>query len=229
MITMKKTCAAVIPLAIVALLLAACKVENISRVKHSQLLAPIAEIDSTIRVEVTSCTDYDDKTQASRDVLKAKDIMSKLWSDSVFEGCKNENMDSIASFTVPFEVGTIKPDEEFKPKGVAFVRNKTGETFFMLAPHIREQIKKSRESSSSLKVAVEIQLINNSNDPLKIKPMAAFFNGVPFSELPRWDNWAKVKPNTKGTIRLSDVSTERLVQNGIAPVYIELYDSETEK
>ncbi len=226
---MKKSYATIIPLAIVALLLTACKVEHISRVKHSQLFAPIAETDSTIRVEVTSCTDYDDKTQASRDVLKAKDIMSKLWSDSVFEGCKNENMDSIASFTVPFEIGTIKPNEEFKPKGVAFVRNNTGESFFMLAPQIREQIKKSRESSSSLKVNIEIQLINNSNAPLKIKPMAAFYDGTPFSELPRWDNWAKVMPNTKGTIKLSDVSTERLVRYGIAPVYIELSDAQAEK
>ena len=226
---MKKTCAAIIPLAIAALMLAACKVEHVSRIKHSQTVAPIAEIDSTIRVEVTSCTDHEDKTQASRDVLKARDIMSKLWSDGVFEGCRNENMESFASFTVPLEVGTISPGEKFKPKGAAFVRNGAGETFFMLAPHVREQIKKSRESSSTMAVSIEIHLVNNSGAPLKVKPIAAFVNGTPFAELPRWDNWSQIPPNAKGTIKLSDVSTERIIRNGVAPVYAEISEPDAVK
>lgn len=219
---MKKTFS--VMLLFITLITTGCNLEHNSRVKQSQLMGEIKTIETTLRVEVPSCTNYQDKTKPSNELLKTNDLIKKLFAESEYEGCKNENMKSMATYIAPMEVGTLPPDsKEFETKGVSLLRNQSGVVFFCLSKKIRAQIAEGRKNSmaNNLTLNVNIRLSNDTEKDSKVYPYAVFAGGHAFAGLPEWGNNITVKAKESIVFRLSDVASEFAIAQGIAPVYKE--------
>lgn len=206
------------------IVLTGCNLEHNSRVKQSQLMGEIKTIEATLRVEVPSCTNYQDKTKPSNDLLKTTDLIKNLFAESEYEGCKNENMKSMATYIAPMEVGTLPPDtKEFDTKGVSLIRNQNGVVFFCLSKKIRTQIAEGKKSStaSNLTLNVNIRLNNDTEKDSKIFPYAVFADGHAFAGLPEWKNNITVKSKDSIILTLSNVASEFAMAQGIVPVFSE--------
>lgn len=214
----------VFPLIIFMFVMSGCKLEHSSRIKQSQLASEIKTVDATVRVEVPSCTDYKDKTKPSQDLIKTTDLMKRLFPSSEYEGCKNENMNSMATYITPMEVGVLPPDaENYDPKGIAIIRNQDGIVFFCLSKEIRAQIANGRKNpmTNNLALNVNIRLNNDTEKDSKIFPYAVFADGIAFAGLPEWKNSITVKPKESIVFSLSNVASEFAIAQGVVPVFNE--------
>ena len=221
---MKKVLTAVLGLVLV-LTLSACKLEHNSKVKYTQLTGGVTTIEAMAKVEVPNCHDLRDKTKPSEYIGKTTSIMKKLFPDVVFEECKREGIHSIMTFTVPMEVGTLPPDfkSEPNPKSIALIRNIQGETFLCIAKPIRDTIVEARKQEilSGIELNVNVRLINNTDKPLVIHPKSVFVDGHPFCGLERWTNSQKIPAGEHVIIKLSDVSSEYAIENGVTALFVE--------
>ncbi|MFT4300998.1 MAG: hypothetical protein QM579_04530 [Desulfovibrio sp.] len=214
----------VFPLLLFVFVLSGCKLEHNSRVKQSQLIGEVKTIEATVRVEIPSCTHYQDKTKPSDNLIKTTELIKKLFPDSEFEDCKSENMKSMATYLTQMNVGTLPPDvKDFKPKGVSVLRNQDGVVFFCLSDEIRAKIADGRKNAMSKDLAlyVNIRFNNDTEKDAKIFPYAVYVSGKPFAGLPSWGNNVVVKSKGTETFTLSNVASDFAVVNGIVPVFNE--------
>lgn len=205
-------------------MLGGCKMEHNSRIKQSQLLGEIKTIEAVTRVEVAACNDYQDKTKPSDSLVKTNDLMKSLFPDSEFEGCKNENMNSIATYTTSVDVGSFPPGtKEYEPKGISIIRNEHGIVFFFLSKEIRAKIADGRKNAMTqgLSLNVNIRFSNDTEKEAKIFPYAVFVNGAPYAGLPGWGGHLIVKTKETANFTLSDVASEYAIIHGIVPVFNE--------
>jgi hypothetical protein len=200
-----------------------CKLEHNSRVKQSQLLGEIKTIESSIRVEVASCSDHQNASRPSKNLSEVSDLMKKLFPDSEFDGCKREGMNSIATYTTPIEVGTQPPAQKYEPKGIGIIRNSQGIVLFCLSKGVRDSIVNGRKNpmTKDLALKVNIRFTNDTESELKIVPHAAFSDGDPFACLPSWQCNVVLKNTGTTTLMLSDVSSEFAIKQGVVPVFTE--------
>lgn len=202
-----------------------CKLEHNSKVKYGQLTADVTTIDAQAKIEVPACAKYDDKSKPTDELVKANDIMAKLFPGSEFEGCKHENINSMATYSIPMEVGTIPPSKnDPEVKGLAVIRNANGETFFMISKTIRDQIVEARKNplAKNMTLSITIRLSNNTDKPLVFQPNALFANGIACAGLPRWNQNVSVPPSQSVNLKLSDVASEYAIVNGAVPVFTEI-------
>ena len=221
---MKKCLVAILALGI-TLSLAGCKLEHNSKVKYAQLTAEVTTIETQAKVEVPACAKYDDKSKPTDELVKANDIMAKLFPGSEFEGCKHENINSMATYSIPMEVGTIPPSKnDPEVKGLAVIRNANGETFFMISKTIRNQIVEARKNplAKNMALSITIRLSNNTDKPLVFQPNAFFANGIACAGLPRWNQNVSVPPSQSVNLKLSDVASEYAIANGAVPIFTEI-------
>lgn len=207
------------------LTVAGCKLEHNSKVKYAQLTADVTTVDAQAKVEVPACQKYDDKSKPTDELVKANDIMAKLFPGSEFEGCKHENINSMATYSVPMEVGTIPPSKnDPEVKGVAVIRNVNGEVFFMISKTIRDQIIEARKNplAKDMMLSIAIRLSNNTDKPLVFRPNALFANGIACAGLPRWNQNVSVPPSQSVNLKLSDVASEYAIANGAVPIFTEI-------
>lgn len=218
-----KKCSVII-LLLVVLALAGCKLEHNSRVKQSQLLGNIQEIQTVLRIEVPSCADFEDKTKLSKALSDATRSVQQLFSGAEFDECKQEGMESLATYFVPMEIGTLPPDvKNYTPKGIAIVRNQKGTVFFALSDEIRQKITKAKKNPMTNKLAlnVVIKLTNDTDQELKIFPNAIYVDGTAFAGLPAWGNYSAIPAKNTATLILSNVASDYVINGGLVPVFAE--------
>lgn len=211
------------------LTLTGCKLEHNSRVKQSQLLGNPQTLQTALRIEVPACSDYKDKTQPSKALLDTTQIVEQLFSDAEFDGCKNEGMESLATYFVPMEVGTLPPDaKSYTPKGISVIRNQNGVVFFALSEEIRQKIAEAKKDHMSSKLALNviIKLTNDTEQELKIFPHAIYVEGTAFAGLPAWDNNSVIPSKKTATIVLSNVASDYALNTGLVPVFSEAQKQE---
>lgn len=215
---MKRKITAVLAVALV-LGLTGCRLEHSSRIKYSQLTGEITTVDAVARVEVPSCNDYKDKTKPSDKLIQTTDLMAKLFPGSEFEGCGMEKMNSLATYTVPMEVGTTS--EEKVSNGISIIRNIHGIVYFLVSPQIKNYIVNERKklSSSELGLHVNIRLNNDTDKDITITPHALFADGKAWAGF--WKDTLKISPSKSVNISLSDVSCEYAIQEGGTLIFME--------
>lgn len=214
------------------LALAGCKLEHISRVKLSQMSNDIQTIQTAVRIEVPSCTHYEDKKKPSKSLLDTAQLVEQLFSDAEFDGCQNEGLESIATYLVPMQVGTVPPDaKDYTPKGISIIRNNYGVVFFALSEDIRQKISEAKKNAMTkdLKFNVIIKFINDTNEELKIFPSAVYVDDIAFAGLPAWGNNYTILPKKTATIILSNVASDYVVSNGLVPVFSEAQKQNTKE
>lgn len=149
---MKKHTAAIFLLAL-SLAISGCRLEHNSRIKYSQLTGELTTVDAVARVEIPSCTDHNDRTKPSEQLVETTDVMLKLFPGSEFDGCVTEGMDSLATYTVQMEVGTTS--EKKVSNGISIIRNIHDIVYFLISPQIQNYIVNERKKLMSSDLALQ--------------------------------------------------------------------------
>lgn len=208
-------------ISLVALLLAGCKVEHISRVTDSQLENPMQTIQATVKIEVAACTDYKDANKPSDSLTEANEIVKKLFSSSEFQECKRENLDSIATYLVPMDIGTIKADEKFEAKNITIAKNQYGNVFFCIPTNIVAGIKKYKQQKmiKDIDFVIKIRYVNDSGKDVSLDFLAAYADNEPFVQ-----GTSTVPPDGNVSFVLSNVSSDQALEKGIAFAFSKIKD-----
>ncbi len=210
-------------LSLIALSLAGCKVEHVSQVTDSQLEGPIQTVQATARIEVAACTDYQDKSKPSNSLIEANNFIQKLFTTSEFHGCKNENLNSIATYTIPMDVGTIDTsgNNAWSPKNITIAKNQQENVFFCIPQNIIKGIQKYEQQpmSGDIDLTVIIKYINDSKSEIPISFWAAYANNAPYVQ-----GNGNLPPNGDVTLTLSNVSSDQALKEGAAFVFTKVKD-----
>ncbi|MBQ9537275.1 MAG: hypothetical protein IJU79_05755 [Desulfovibrionaceae bacterium] len=190
-----------------------CKLESHSRIKLSQLSGAETKIDSIIKVEITSCHPHDDNNSPSTDLLKANDTINKLFDESEFLECKNENMDTFASYNVPMTVGTFDGNIS-NTKGISVLKNKDN-VYFLVSEKIRKFIKQSDD----FKLLAVIRVVNDLGKNVIIYPNAVYVDKVPFAGLTGWKLNKEILSGKSAELKISNVSSDFAIENGYVPIF----------
>ena len=213
-------------LSLVALSLVGCKVEHVSRITDSQLEGPIQTVQATARIEVMACNDYQDKSKPSDALIEADNLVKKLFSTSEFQGCKNENFDSIATYLVPMDVGTWQSEEDFVPKNITIVKNKYENVFFSIPQNIIDGVKKYEQQpmADDIDLTISIRYVNDSQNEVSLDFLAAYVDKEPFVS-----GNSKIPPNGNADFVLSNVSSDQALKSGFAFAFAKVKDTPEQK
>lgn len=226
--TIRKISVILLALVLTVVGLAGCKAEHYSRIRQSQLLGAIQPVEVQMKVEVASCNDFEDQSKPNESLVKANEIMGRIFPDSIFEGCKLEGMNSMATYITTMDVGTLPPDADtYESKGVSIIRNQNGVTFFCLSQEIMNEITEARKSplTNDISLAVSTRLTNDTDKEITLFPHAVFADGTAFAGHRDWKNSISMKPKGSTMLVLSNVSSEYAIANGIVPIFEELVET----
>ncbi|MBQ4133262.1 MAG: hypothetical protein IJD04_05960 [Desulfovibrionaceae bacterium] len=186
-------------------------------------------LETTIKIEVSSCTSHSDKTQPSSSLIEANNIVKELFDESEFDGCQQEGFESFATYIVPAEVGTLSGEEmrEYTPGGISLIRvegaDKSAAVLFMLSGEIRERIQMQNKDafSNDFKFHANIRLSNNTDAELIVFPNSVYIDKLPYAYPPSGDVSLAIPAKESVNIELSDVSSDFLIMHGTAFLYFE--------
>ncbi len=169
-------------------------------------------IQSTAKIKVAVCTDYNDKSKPSSSLLEANDLIKKLFPISEFQECKREDFDSVATHLVPMDIGTLK-EEKFVAKNITIIKNKYDNVFFCFPQNIVVGIKKykQRKRIKNFDFTINVRYVNDSDKDVTLDVLSAYIDSQPSVH-----GKATIPPNNNINFVFSNVSSDQARQEGIA-------------
>ena len=209
-----KHCWPLVVIVMASLSLTGCKLESESKVKYSQLMAPLSTIESILKIEVAACKDHEDASKPSNSLKETNDKIAELFPEAEFLECKNIDFDSFALYTIPMTVG-VSDSSKLSKGDIGIITDKKGGAFFALSERLSDFIKKQED----LKLSATVRITNDTDKTLKIYPISCYVNGFPFAGTPEWELNTDIPVKKSATIRISDVSADFAIGAGIVPLY----------
>ena len=195
-------------LAVICLLmLVACNIKLFSSINISDILSSdnkVAMVD--LNVNVSSCNENDIKKIET--ALNKRDIVAH------YNKCTHETWNDYATFSMPLSI--IKGnDSSTKPLGDIYLSYFSGKLALVTSDRIETVLKSDSEFSSNFKItSIELALVNDTNETIKIKPAMVFVD-----EKPILADIVNISPYNKVIIKLSDVANKLLERsNMVYPV-----------
>ena len=218
--TTRATIAACLGLAVLPAL-AGCKIESAVQLKTSQLAAQPAKTASTFKVEVAACRDSDDSSKPSDSLQKAQKSMAELFPDSSYLECRtDDSLNSMASFSVPFETGTLAAGQKAGGTSPALMRmSGSGGTAAFSLP--AKAAKSLSDQDDDLVMEIEISLTNDGDGDFTFHPVDAFIDGRPLSTLAGVPAPVVLKKGQSASIRLSNVAGAAVAGGAAVPIWCE--------
>ena len=214
-------CKRVIVLSLLVLSLVGCKVEHVSRITDSQIEGTMQTVQTTARITVMGCNDFQDRSKPSDSLIEADNLMKKLFSASEFQGCKNEGFDSIATYLVPMDVGTWPADEKWEPQNITIVKNQYDTVLFCIPKSIVEGVKRYEQQimANDIDLTIDIRYVNDSNDKILLQTVASYVDDIPYVV-----QNISLSPKNNIHLVLSNVSSDQALREGLTRVFMKLKD-----
>lgn len=174
--------------------LCACDLKISSTINISDLFSPTNKVVlSDLMVEVTSCSDDD-----------VQELISEMQSRKIsaqYNNCLSGDIDDYAVFSMPIMI--VKDENNAKKEGVIYLSVKDKKLYLHSSDKINSLLE-SDEGDLEVK-EVTFNLINDTEQDLKIKVQYVFVNGKPVVS-----QTINLAPYSKTNIRLSDVASKQL-------------------
>jgi hypothetical protein len=170
--------------------------------------------------EVASCNDFEDSRKESDAVIEAQRTVPYIFEGARYLECFNKEMDSYAHFVLPL---LITPSNSSMGTDYLYISTYGGKGVGIgIPPIVKEKIKKVERSSmlvDDIKLNIKIKVINDTDKDYTFQALSTYIDGEPVlfgsASLPRHQSF---------TLKLSDVSTDNALKNGLSPV---LFDAKT--
>lgn len=202
------------------LTLAGCKTEFTAEVLMSQLQNPeVTEIPGTVRLEVMTCDHYEDSRKPSDSLVKAQEMMPRIFPAAEFQECYSQGMDSWAAFSLPLPIDRDGNPEQFASED-AFNLTTTDSLPLGVAvpPAVLDRLEEAQSATmmGDLEYGITLDVVNDTGEPLPVTVLAAWVSDQPATLQPM-----EVPAGESFSLRFSDVLIDRAVKTGEASVLID--------
>lgn len=215
---MKTTQLALMAMAGVAL--AGCKTEFTSEVPMSQLQNPeVTEIPGTVRLEVVTCDHYEDSRKPSDSLVKAQEMMPRIFPDAEFQECYSQGMDSWAAFALPLPVDRDGDSEQFaSDNAFNLTTSDTLPLGVAVPPAVLDRLEEAQSATmmGDLEYGITLDVVNDTGEPLPVTVLSAWVEDQPATLQPM-----EVPAGESFSLRFSDVLIDRAVETGEATVLVD--------
>lgn len=207
-------------MAMAGLALAGCKTEFSAEVPMSQLQDPaVSEIPATVRLEVLTCEHYEDSRQPSDALVKAQEMMPRIFPSAEFQECYSQGMDSWAAFDIALPIDRDGDPEQFASED-AFNLTTTDSLPLGVAvpPAVLRRLDEAQSAAmmGSLDYGITLDVVNDTGEPLPVTVLSAWVSDQPATLQPM-----EVPAGESFSLRFSDVLIDRAVQSGEATVLVD--------
>jgi len=207
--------------AVAGVALAGCRTEFNAEVPMSALQdEAVKELPATVRLEIMTCDDYEDSRKPSDSLVKAQEMMPRVFPTAEFTECYDQGMDTWAAFDIALpidrdgEAGEYASEDAFNltytpdlPLGVA------------VPPAVLERLEQAQSADmmmGSLDYAITLEVVNDTGEPLPVTVLSAWVGDQPATLQPM-----EVPAGESFALRFSDVLIDRAVETGEATVLVD--------
>lgn len=202
------------------LVLAGCKTEFSAKVPMSQLQDPaVTEIPATVRLEVMTCDHYEDSRKPSDSLVKAQEMMPRIFPSAEFQECYSQGMDSWAAFDLALPIDRDGDAEQFASED-AFNLTTTDSLPLGVAvpPAVLSRLDEAQSAAmmGDLEYGITLNVMNDTGTPLPVTVLSAWVEDQPVTLQPM-----EVPAGESFSLRFSDVLIDRAVETGEASVLVD--------
>jgi hypothetical protein len=173
------------------------------------------QIQGDLYFEVATCGDFEDSRKLSEFVVEAQKTIPYIFQGAQYVECFEKNFQSYTHFTIPI---VITKNTYANVNSIYITSNPTNVLAIGIPVNIRQNMQRVQDSSMTIdemKLNIKIDLLNDTNQNFPYKVISAYVNEIPVifakSVLP---------PNQSITLKLSDVSRDNALQNGLTSVIL---------
>lgn len=201
-------------------LLTGCKTEFNAEVPLSALQDPaVTELPAKVRLEVLTCSNYEDSRQPSDALVKAQQMMPRVFPSATFSECYDLGMDSWAEFDITLPIDRDGDKETFASED-AFNLTHTESLPLGVAvpPAVLERLDQAQSADmmmGELEYAITLDVMNDTSEPMPVTVLSAWVEDHPATLEPM-----EVPAGESFTLRFSDVLIDRAVTTGGASVLV---------
>lgn len=204
-----------------SVVLTGCKTEFAAEVPLSKLQDPaVKELPAAVRLEVLTCDNYEDSRKPSDALIKAQQMMPRVFPSAEFSECYNQGMDSWAEFDIALPI-----DRDNDPKAFAsddafnLTTTKDLPLGVAVPPAVVQRLEEAKRADmmmSDLEYAITLKVINDTGEPFPTTVMSAWVDDQPLTF-----NGMEVPAGESFSLRFSDVLIDRAIKTGEASVLID--------
>lgn len=208
-------------IAAAGVVLVGCKTEFAAEIPLSTLQdSSIAAIPALARLEVLSCDHYEDSRQPSDALVKAQEMMPRIFPSAEFSECYQQGMDSWAEFHIALPIDRDNDPETFASED-AFNLTTTEDLPLGLAvpPALLQRLEEAQRANVMMgtpEYAISLKVVNDTDDVFSPTVLAAWANDHPLTL-----QGVDLSPGEEMLFTLSDVLIDRAMKNGEASVLID--------
>lgn len=209
-----KTAAAVVAC---GLMLAGCKAQVATSVNLSQLDdATVSEIPGKLRLEVSGCNSYEDSRQPSDSLVKAQEMLPRIFPNAEFKECYTQQFTSWAEFTLPVALDHTDDGQPVSADTFNLLSIESNPLMLEVPQELKQRMTQAKDANPmlgglSLEVGIEV-----TNDTDAKRPVQAF--GVWINDEPTVLSQFYLEPGSTTQISMSDVSISRAINYGNATI-----------
>lgn len=161
------------------LLLAGCKSELTADIALSELSASASYLEAHLSVEVPSCTEPGTDFESST-LLELKSRVPVVFPKATYLGCKDVNLESRASFSIPVLVG--RSDAACSGHDICFGQAANHNDAYLVAAgpdFITGYRKLEKVGHYDIETQIRIGLTNDGNAPVDLLATSLYVNDIP--------------------------------------------------
>ena len=206
-------------IAAASIVLVGCKTEFAAEVPLSQLQNPaVADIPATVRLEVLSCDHYEDSRQPSDSLVKAQEMMPRIFPTAEFQECYSQGMDSWAAFQIALPIDRDGDPEQFASEDAFNLTTSEARPLGVaVPPAVRQRLEEAQSAAmmGDLEYAITFDVVNDTGSDYPITVLSAWVNDHPIALKP-----IVVEPDITFSLRFSDVLIDRAIAIGQASALV---------
>jgi len=171
-------------------------------------------INGDLYIQVAGCNHYADSRRLSDSVIKSQQTIPYIFKDAQYIECFTKDFLSYAHFSLPMIIN--HSDNLVSNDYVQIISNKDSMLSVGVPPSIKQKMDRVKQESfgmNDLELKVQINIKNDLHNSLQFYVISSYINNIPSIY-----NGYNVDPNIIFSIRLSDVSVDTALENGISAV-----------
>lgn len=181
----------------------------------------VSSVPATVRLEVPGCNDYEDSRQPSDAVVKAQEMLPRIFPEAEFVECYSQNMNSWTEFSLQLPIDRDGDREAFASDDAFNLATSDASQLGLTAPPALierlEQARKAEMMMPDFEYAFSFNITNDTGETFDTSVFSAWVDGFPVIA-----HNMQVPDGESFTLRLSDVSIDRAIQAGEADILVGL-------
>ncbi|PHM33556.1 hypothetical protein Xmau_04515 [Xenorhabdus mauleonii] len=203
------------------LVLSGCKVDVETKVNTDDLTSVEHKlVQGDINVEVSSCANYDDSRQESKDLINLKQKIPTIFTEAKYVECYRKNFDSYAHFTIPVAVGVLPDGGQLGSKADVFIlSHKEAYAGAVIPKNVLAKIKKAqKDMMGKLDIRMSVILEKGAKPVPTLISLGTYMTSGKNKDYPLVANGVNLAKEMK--FRLSDVSNTALSNGEFVPFLV---------